>query len=131
MRIANLHTGDVYRLKAVENAGAFAQVGEGGDVGFFRAWSLTDVLTAHMVLRVVVNEPDFRRHWKKEGRLPIHRSLGELANYGDSDLGSDAKYSVRIDNIDARVVVDDATFASLERLAVWETTHILQRLETA
>ena len=130
MRITNLRTGDVYRLKAAKDD-VYAQVGEGGDVGFFRARSIADMSSTRLALRVVMNEPSFRRHWKKEGILPLHDSLRDLARYGDCDIGSDTRYSVRLDNIDVRTVIDDATFESLERLAVWETAHVLTRLDAA
>ena len=128
MHISDLETGDVYRLKQAEGGDIVAQVGEGGDVGFFRAATIEEVPFATLALRVVMNEPNFRRHWKKVGVGPLHNSLRELAHYGDSDIGSEARYSVRLDNIGARTVIDDAAFESLERLAVWETAHVLQRL---
>lgn len=128
MRITDLRTGDVYQLKGAEDGDIFAQIGEGGDVGFFRVPSIEEVPFATLAVRVVMNEPNFRRHWKKTGVAPLHHSLRELAHYGESDIGSEARYSVRLNNIDARTVIDDATFDSLERLAVWETAHILQRL---
>lgn len=128
MRITDLRTGDVYRLKGAEDAVVFAQVAEGGDVGFFRARSIAEVSNTSLAFRVVMNEPSFRRHWQKEGVLSLHDSLRELAHYADSDIGSDARYSVRLDNIDARTVIDDVTFESLERLAVWETAHVLKRI---
>jgi hypothetical protein len=131
MQITGLRTGDVYRLKRAENGRLFAQVGEGGDVGFFLARSLADVPNATLAFRVVINLPDFRRHWKEEGAIALHASLRELARYGDSDIGCDTKYGVHLDNIDARSVIDDATFESLERLAVWETAHVLKRLSVA
>ena len=131
MRVTDLRPGEVYRLKDAEADDILAQVGEGGDVGFFRASSLADLPKTTLSLRVLMNEPNFRRNWKKEGVLPIHPSLAELAKYGDCDIGSDAKYSVCIDNIGARTMVDDATFAGLERLAVWETVHVLERLNKA
>ncbi|GAA4028877.1 hypothetical protein GCM10022281_04960 [Sphingomonas rosea] len=128
MRISDLRMGDVYRHKESAAGNILAQVGEGGDVGFFRAQSTTSLAEQQPLFRLVMNQPDFRRHWQRQGSFPAHESMRHLAWYGDADIGSEVRYRVRLDNIEMRTEVDDMAFERLERLAVWETAHVLERL---
>ena len=125
--MSDLCPGAVYRLKNDESVHLLAQVGEGGDVGFFSADSPAAVNGQEPLFRVVVNQPDFEKHWSKVGSFPLSPSLVYLAWYGDSDIGSEAKFKIQIDNMDNRPEIDAASFETLERLAVWETSHVLER----
>lgn len=131
VRITDLQPGDVYRLKNDAELTLFAQVCEGGDVGFFAADSAAGVSEQHPQFRVLMNQPDFKRHWKKIGNLPINEALSGYAWYGDADIGCETRYKVRLDDLDNRIEIDAATYENLERLAVWETPHVLERFESA
>lgn len=130
MPITDLQIGDVYRLKGDNAAVVLAQVAAGGDVGFFRASDPDAINAQALEFRVIVNQPDFKRHWIRIGNYPVAAPLGAFAWYGDSDIGLDQNYKVRLDNIDVRTPIDATQFDALERLAVWETVHVLQRLAT-
>lgn len=76
-----------------------------------------------------MNETDLRRNWVKAGSFPLGEELSQLAWYGDSDIGSDSKFKVRLDNVDHRIAIDPAAYDALEPLAVWETVHVIDRLQ--
>jgi len=131
MQITDLRAGDIYRPKDERHGCLLAQVGEGSDVGFFRLASAVAVSLQDPLFRVVMSQSDFKKGWRRIGNFPLSKSLQELAWYGDSDIGHDQKYKVRINNVDHRVAVDEATYQALERLAVWETVHVIKRYEAA
>ena len=102
MLITDLRPGDIYRPKDGRHECLFAQVGEGSDVGFFRVASEADVGLQDPLFRVVMNQSDFKKGWQRVGKFPLSKSLQELAWYGDSDIGHEQKYKVRINNVDHR-----------------------------
>lgn len=129
MRITDFEPGDVYQQKDGQEARLFAQVGLGGDVGFFLAGSAKDVSDMQPIFRVVMNQPDFKRNFAKVGNFNLSAHLGKYEWYGEAVIGLDTKYKVRLDDLDHRTEIDEATFEALERLSVWETVHVLERLK--
>jgi len=77
---------------------------------------------------VLVNQKDLRKHWRKVGTYELGNELQQYAFYGATDIGSEARYKVTLENVADRVPIEDAEFRSLERLSVWETVHILARV---
>lgn len=126
--VTDFNIGDVYRLKGASTCGILLQVGAGGDMGVFKAESPHVLALQEPEFRVLMNQPDVKRRWEKLGNFPTSASLAHEAWYGDDDLGCDQKFQVQISNVDHRIMIDNGSFAKLERLAVWETKHVLRRL---
>jgi hypothetical protein len=80
------------------------------------------------LFRVLVSQKDIRKHWRKVGTFELGSELQRYAVYGDADTGSEARYKVTLEDLDARVPIEDVEFQKLERLSVWETTHIMARI---
>lgn len=126
--VTDFQLGDVYQLKDSSISGILLQVGKGGDMGVFRSDFPEALESQAPEFRVLMNQPDVKRRWKRLGNFAIQTSLSQFAWYGDDDIGCDQKYRVQLSNIDHRIMIDSGSFEGLERLAVWETVHVLDRL---
>jgi len=130
-KVTKLNPGDVYELKVGSDPEVSIQVGRGGDCGIFVGKCDARTFQGSPSFRVLVNEKDLRKYWKKVGNYELGNDLQHYAYYGDADIGSDVRYRVTLQDLDARVPIQDAEFQNLERLSVWETAHILARIAKA
>ena len=76
VNITALQVGSVYKLRPHCKQQLLAQIAPGGDCALY--CSSEDVLGAisgRPLLRVLVNAPDFRRHWEPIGDLPSSLSI--------------------------------------------------------
>jgi hypothetical protein len=128
-QITNLNPGDAYAPKVPDTPVLSLQVGRGGDCGVFLGNCEAQTFRGAPAFRVLVNEKDLKRHWKKVGAFPLGEELQRFAVYGQAETGSPTRYKVTLEDLDARVQIDDAAYRKLERLSVWETAHILARVK--
>jgi hypothetical protein len=128
-QITELNPGDAYEPKVPDRLELSIQVGVGGDCGVFIGKCEARTFQKPPAFRVLVNQKDLRKHWKKIGTYELGSELQRYAFYGDADFGSQARYKVTLENADGRVVIDEAEFQKLERLSAWNTVHILARIK--
>jgi hypothetical protein len=128
-QITTLKPGDAYEPKVADKPHVSIQVGIGGDCGIFMGKCEANTFRKAPAFRVLVNEKDLRRHWKKVGNFEMNRELQCFALYGETDIGSDARYMVTLENVEIRVPIEESEFKKLERLSAWETIHIMGRIK--
>ena len=127
-QITELNPGDAYEPKMPGTHEVSIQVGRGGDCGVFIGKCEASTFQGSPEFRVLVNQKDLRKHWRKVATYQLGSELQRYAFYGDADIGSQGRYKVTLEDIDARVPIEDAEFQKLERLSAWETIHILARI---
>jgi hypothetical protein len=128
-QITNLNPGDGYEPKVPGTPEVSIQVGRGGDCGVFTGKCAASTFQKPPAFRVLMNQTDLRKHWKKVGTFPLSAELQQYAFYGEVDIGSEARYKVTLEDVEARVPIDEAEFKKLERLSAWETVHVMGRLK--
>ena len=126
--ITTLSPGDGYELKYLEYERISIQVGAGGDCGIFIGACTERTFSSCPIFRVLVNQRDLKRNWKRVGRFVLNDQMSKFAIYGDADIGMTNRFKVSLDKVDNRVPISEVEFGKLERLAVWETIHILKRI---
>ena len=128
--ITDLKPGTLYQLKdSVGSRRLLAQVCPGGDCAIFRDLDdLSATLESDPLFRVLVNQRDLKRNWRKVGVFPLAASISDLQLYADWDDFSGQCFAVRLDDIDDRTVISAEAARALEPLAVWDTWNILDRL---
>lgn len=128
-QVTDLNPGDAYEPKVPGRPPLSIQVGRGGDCGIFIGECQAATFRRPPAFRVLVNQKDLRKHWRRVGAYELANELQGYAFYGDTDIGSEARYKVTLGDVSHRVPIEDAEFRSLERLSAWETVHILARVK--
>ena len=125
-----LKAGTVYRLTDQSRAQLVAQVCAGADCAIFTFIdSIEDSIARPPLFRVVINERDLKRQWTKVGVYALQPQLTEYQAYGDLDTGSPLRFRTYLSDVDHREQISEEEFSKLERLSVWDTWNILDRLE--
>jgi hypothetical protein len=128
--ITDLQPGEVYQLKAPNDQQILIQIGQGGDCGVFCGESIGPTFLGSPIFRVLVNQKDLKRHWRKRGSFPLSSMMQSFAFYGDHDIGTNNYYQVSLEAVDIRTPIVKDRFDRIERLSVWETIHILDRYKS-
>jgi hypothetical protein len=127
MSVTDLSPGDIYILKRQLCHNLFVQVGVGTDCGIFLGtWENPKLLKP--IFRVLINQKDLKRNWNKSGSINFIDGMHEYAVYSETDIGSEKYFKVTLENLDNRISIGKAEFMLLEPLAVWETSHVIDRL---
>lgn len=128
MQINKLRPGDAYSLVKKGTQSVSLQVGAGGDCGVFIGPCAPATFKSRPAFRVIVNEKCIRRDWKKCGAFELSDYLRIYKEYSEKPIGSDVGYKVILSDIDNRIAIDEDEYSSIEPLAVWETRHIMDRI---
>lgn len=126
--ITILMPGDCYVPKVMMDYPVSIQVGMGADCGIFRGEPSEATFKQSPLFRVLINQPNLKRNWRNAGSFPMTEAMAEFPFYGDTDFGTSNFYRVKLDDVDHRISISKEEFDKLERLAVWETEHIRQRV---
>lgn len=127
--INELEVGQTYELKAPLSIDLSIQVGRGGDCGVFLGKCQPETFSRSPLFRVIVNQKNLNKFWKKNKLFEVSNELKEYQVYGDVDIGTENRYTITLRNLDDRKKISLIDFSKLERLAVWETVHILERVQ--
>jgi len=126
--IVSIAPGSVLSPKVPLPLRAFLQVSPVGDCGVFTAHGLPDNMRK-LLFRVIVNEVDLKKKFVCLEVANVYPEIEDEIWYSEETIGSNAKYKVKLSDLDNRIVVDEEHFIRLEPLAVWEFIHIKERLE--
>lgn len=129
MKITDLIPGDVYELKNPIDIDISIQIGAGGDCGIFLGKCESDTFEKIPQFRILVNQKNLKKFWKKTGSYPLGVQLTKFSEYSYMDIGTQQKYKTALNNLDEMISIDDEEFKHLERLAAWETIHIINRVK--
>ena len=128
MGVSDLDPGDSYVPKFETTVEVVIQIGMGGDCGVFKGLATAQTFKEAPLFRVIVQQKDLRRHWKKVGHFPLGSTLAEFGTYSQNDFRTTDYYKVNLGNPDERIKIEKSEFENIELLAVWETEHIKQKL---